>query len=114
LFLEASGKSFSEVLADIPVYYTTPDIRIRYTGEKEKLVRAAVARAESQRAHLVMVDGVKAEYEKGWALMRTSVTEPALTFRFEGETREDMLSVAQRFLEGLGEVSGKVWEQVVE
>ena len=112
--MRKTGKPFSELLADIPSYYSTPDVRIRYTGDTAQLFHDALVHARSQGARLILVDGVKAEYDEGWALMRASVTEPALTFRFEGTIRTDMLNVAQRFLEGLGEIGEKVWKQVVQ
>jgi len=110
----ASGRPFSKIVADLPGYESTPDIRIRYAGDTVRLIRDAAASARKQGARLVLVDGVRAEYDEGWALMRASVTEPALTFRFEGNTQSDMLNVAQRFLAGVGEVGGKVWERVIE
>ena len=67
-----------------------------------------------QGARLVLVDGVKAEYDDGWALMRASVTEPAFTFRFEGNTKADMLNMAERFLSGLGNLGKEVWEKILE
>jgi phosphomannomutase/phosphoglucomutase len=107
-----SGTPISEVIQRMPVFYSTPDIRIRYRGEKEPLIQQAAAHAEQAGARLVRVDGVKAEYPEGWALMRASVTEPAFTFRFEGKTRSDMLHVAERFLAGVGDLADAVLAQV--
>lgn len=108
----ASGISISRALADLPTYFSTPDIRIKYPGEKEPLLRAAAAHAEAEGAKLVLIDGVKAEFPEGWALMRASVTEPAFTLRFEGNTQADMLAVARRFLDGVGEVGDAIWQEV--
>lgn len=110
--LAEGGKPFSECLKDLPRYASTPDLRIAYVGEKEGLIQRTIERAKAQGARLVLIDGVKVEYEKGWALMRASVTEPALTFRFEGETESDMLNVARRFLSGMGELEEKVWNRI--
>lgn len=104
---------FSGLISDLPEYYSTPDLRIKYAGEKEEPILVALAHAKRQGARLVLVDGVKAEYEEGWALMRASVTEPAFTFRFEGNTKPDMLNVAQRFLSGLGNLGKEVWEKIL-
>jgi phosphomannomutase/phosphoglucomutase len=109
----ALGMPISRALADLPTYFSTPDIRIRYRGEKESLLGAAAAHAEAEGAKLVLLDGVKAEFPEGWALMRASVTEPAFTLRFEGNTKDDMLAVARRFLDGVGEVSDAIWQEVI-
>jgi phosphomannomutase/phosphoglucomutase len=102
----------SQLLSDLPRYCSTPDLRIRYAGEKVGLIRKAIDHSTQQGARLVLIDGVKAEYDDGWALMRASVTEPAFTFRFEGSTTEDMLNVAGRFLSGLGPLGDEVLSKV--
>jgi phosphomannomutase/phosphoglucomutase len=45
---------------------------LRYAGELEG-------------AELILIDGLRAEFETGWGLVRASNTQPKLTFRFEGE-----------------------------
>ncbi len=112
-FLAEQRGPFSRFFSDLPRYYSTPDLRIRYLGEKEELIQKARTLAKNQGARLILIDGVKAEYDEGWALMRASVTEPAFTFRFEGNTKPDMLSVARRFLSGLGELGDEVWNRVI-
>jgi phosphomannomutase/phosphoglucomutase len=106
------GKPVSVLLSDFPHYPSTPDLRIKYSGEKEGVIENAIAHAKRQGARVTLVDGVKAEYDGGWALMRASVTEPALTFRFEGNTPADVLKIAEGFLSGLGELGAQVWKQV--
>jgi phosphomannomutase / phosphoglucomutase len=108
------GKPFSQIIAEMPMYYSTPDVRIRFTDAKEPVIQQAALNAEKQGAKLIRVDGVRAEYAEGWALMRASVTEPAFTFRFEGNTRDDLLAVTKRFLEGISEIADPIWAQVVK
>lgn len=110
--LARDEKPLSQTLADLPSYYSTPEIRMRYLGEKKSLIEQAAAQAARDGAQLVRLDGVKAEYADGWALMRASVTEAAFTLRFEGKTREAMLAVAQQFVAGLGDFGRDVWIQV--
>ncbi len=109
-----AGKPVSQIFAAMPNYFSTPDLRIKFTGEKEALLQKAAAHAQSEGARLVSVDGVRAEYPDGWALMRGSVTESALTFRFEGSTKDNMLKVARSFLDGIGEIGDPIWSQVVK
>ena len=111
--LTEAGKSVSQMLSDLPRYPSTPDLRVRYRGNKEEVIQRALTSAKSQGARLVLVDGVKAEFDRGWALIRASVTEPAFTFRFEGNTLPDMLAIAERFLDGLGDLGAQVWKQVL-
>jgi phosphomannomutase/phosphoglucomutase len=111
--LTKAGKPVSQMLSDLPRYPSTPDLRVRYRGDKRVVIQRAITSAKSLGARLVLVDGVKAEFDQGWALIRASVTEPAFTFRFEGNTVSDMLDIAKKFLEGLGDLGTQVWEQVL-
>jgi phosphomannomutase/phosphoglucomutase len=110
--MAAIGKPVSDLLSDIPRYPSTPEVRIKYSGEKGGVIENAIAHAKRQGARVTLVDGVKAEYDEGWALIRASVTEPAFTFRFEGDTPSAMLNVAEGFLSGLGEIGARAWKQV--
>lgn len=106
------GKAFSELLSEVPRYCPSPEIRIRYEGDRSEIVERAKVGARKHGAKLLLIDGVKAEFERGWALVRASVTEPALTFRFEGLTEKDTIEVAERFLEGMGAVKNEVLERL--
>lgn len=110
--IEEGGQPISEVLAQLPVYASTPDIRVHYSGERLPLIQQAAEHARRDGARLVTIDGVKAEYPEGWALMRASVTEAALTLRFEGRTPAEMLAAAERFMRGVPDIAGAVLEQV--
>jgi len=109
-----AGVPASQIFAAMPNYFSTPDLRVKFTGEKDALLQKAAAHAQQGGARLLSVDGVRAEYADGWALMRGSVTESALTFRFEGSTKENMLKVARHFLDGIGEIGDPIWSQVVK
>jgi phosphomannomutase/phosphoglucomutase len=102
----------SSLIAALPVYHSTPEIRVHARGDKQALIEQAAAQAAQDGANLVRLDGVKAEYPKGWALMRASVTESAFTLRFEGDTAADMLAVARTFLNGVPVLRDEVWAQV--
>jgi phosphomannomutase/phosphoglucomutase len=34
------------------------------------------------------IDGLRAEFDRGWGLVRASNTQPALSFRFQGDDQE--------------------------
>ncbi len=110
--LAESGQTLSEIVAAQPVYFGTPDVRIPFTGDDPALFERVSQQAAADGAEVIRIDGVRAEYERGWALVRASVTEPALTLRFEGRTHEDMLAVAETFLAALPEIHDAVMDQV--
>ena len=56
-------------------------------------------------------DGVRIEFEYGWGLIRKSVTEEALTFRFEGGDRASLEAVVANFISKLGSLGDALREQ---
>ena len=49
------------------------------------------------------VDGVRIDTPGGWALARSSVTEPAMTFRFEGLDWHALDDLVERFCHAMPE-----------
>jgi len=88
---ELSGhimRSFSERVADFPVYVSTPEIRIEVTEEQKwEIVERAVEHFKA-RYDVIDVDGVRVLFGDGWALLRTSNTQPVIVARFEARTPE--------------------------
>jgi phosphomannomutase/phosphoglucomutase len=89
----------------------TPDLRIPFTGDATSAVERIL---ESCGGRVTRLDGVRAEYEDGWALARASITEPAITFRFEGRDRSQLAEIAARFLAGVPELRTQVLEKIIE
>ena len=44
------------------------------------------------------IDGVRAEFDNGWALVRASNTGPNITVRFEGKTEKDVEKIKEEFM----------------
>ena len=57
------------------------------------------------------LDGVRVQFERGWGLIRESITEPKLTLRFEGETLSDLREVMAHFLEPVPELYVEVLKE---
>lgn len=85
----ASGdKPLSELLADLPNYPVTPEIRADCPDEIKFDVVAKVAEHFKSRYDVVDIDGVRVNFEHGWGLCRPSNTQPVLVLRFEADTDE--------------------------
>ena len=105
------GRPLSALAAQISSYTTTPDIRISYGGDRHAALEK-VAAALGDDCEVIRLDGVKAEYPDGWALMRVSVTEPVLTFRFEASRQRDLPRIVSRFLSSTPELRDAVLQQM--
>jgi len=86
--LSKTGKSLSELLADVPQSHTTPEIRVECPdGEKFGLVDRLREEFRA-RYSIIDVDGVRIVFEDGWGLVRASNTQPALVLRFEARSKD--------------------------
>jgi phosphomannomutase / phosphoglucomutase len=83
-----SGKSVSELLADIPRYVSTPEIRIDCPDEKKFAVVAAAVQHFKKLHDVIEVDGARVLYGDGWGLIRASNTQPIIVARFEALTQK--------------------------
>ncbi len=89
----------------------TPDMRIPFAGDALAAVEAI---ADQCGGAVTRLDGVRASYEGGWGLARASITEPAITFRFEGRDRDHLRQIADQFLAGAGPLRNQVLERIHE
>ena len=91
--LSNTNLNISDFLEDVPKYITSPESYIT-VGEdnKEKIVSKIYNYAKVRGYEVIDIDGVRIEYDDGFALVRKSNTSPCLTTRFEGSTLEVMES----------------------
>jgi len=94
-----SGKSVHELLADVPRFVSTPEIRVDCADDlKFGVVEKAVAHFRAEHK-VIDVDGVRVLFPDGWGLIRASNTQPVLVMRFEAKT-EAHLAAIQSEMEG--------------
>jgi phosphomannomutase/phosphoglucomutase len=91
--LSRSKQKLSEMLADLPVTYSTPEIRVYASEEVKFKIVDEVRRALAARYPIVDIDGVRATLPQGWALVRASNTQAALVMRFEADTAEGLEAI---------------------
>jgi phosphomannomutase/phosphoglucomutase len=96
--LSKTDRKLSRLLEDVSKTVFTPEIRVDCPDEiKFKVVEKV--REELRKDHpIIDVDGVRAQFEDGWGLVRASNTQPVLVLRFEALT-EKRLTEIRRFVE---------------
>jgi phosphomannomutase/phosphoglucomutase len=92
-----SGKSVSELLADVPKFVSTPEIRVDVPEERKFDIVADAVRHFGARREVVDVDGARVLFGDGWGLIRASNTQPVLVMRFEALTRERLDAIRAEF-----------------
>ena len=90
--LSRTDKPFSQLLADVPKMYSTPEIRMECSEDiKFKAVEELTRHFKDNGYDVVDVDGARVTFEDGWGLVRASNTQSVIVLRFEGtsEKRRD-------------------------
>lgn len=88
--LSHSEANITEMLADINIYYATPEIRVKSSDEEKFLVVEQVKAYFKDKYRINEIDGARILFPHGWALVRASNTGPELIVRCEGKTPEDL------------------------
>jgi len=87
--LSNTDKKLSELLSDVPKYFSTPEIRVETESDEVKFAIAEKAKKYfSDNYEVFDIDGVRILFGDGWGLVRASNTQPVLVLRFEARTKE--------------------------
>ncbi|MFN2635887.1 MAG: phosphomannomutase/phosphoglucomutase [Gemmatimonadaceae bacterium] len=85
-----SGKSVRQLLADVPRFVSTPEIRVDCPDDKKFGIVEEAQKYFSSKYDVITVDGVRVLFGDGWGLIRASNTQPVLVMRFEARTKEQL------------------------
>ena len=97
--LSNTDKKMSELYNDINVYYSTDELKINTTEEnKYKIVEAVKKYVISKNYKYNDIDGIRVEFEDGWALIRFSNTGPVISVRFEASSNERLKEITAEFM----------------
>jgi len=97
------SKDPSSVLNGLPTSYSTPELNVPCAeGEPQQVVKQLLETAQFPGAkEIITIDGLRAEYDDGFGLVRASNTTPVLVLRFEGHTPEAMHRIENDFMAAL-------------
>ena len=91
--LSQTGQKISALLSDIPQTYSTPEIRIDCADNKKAGVVQKIKRHFRNRPGIVDIDGVRIHFKDGWALVRSSNTQPVIVMRFEASSAKSLQKI---------------------
>ncbi|MFV2059191.1 MAG: phosphomannomutase/phosphoglucomutase [Gammaproteobacteria bacterium] len=86
------------ILASLPDMVNTPELHLKTAeGENHEFMEKLYDSADFGSANVLMIDGIRADYEDGWGLVRASNTTPSLVFRFEGKDQAALERIQEQF-----------------
>lgn len=92
------GRSSADVFAEVPNSINTPELKLNIPEDKKfKLIESFIKKSLFDDAKITTIDGIRVEFKDGFGLMRASNTSPAITFRFEGDTKESLVRIEKAF-----------------
>ena len=106
--LSRTKRTLSELKAEIPVYYSTPEMRMEAENDQIKfMISNKAVEYFSQHYDCITVDGVRIKFGDGWGLVRASNTQPVIVCRFEAnspERRDEIMNIVLKKLSEFGEL----------
>ena len=112
--LTNTGRRLSELLADVPEYFSTAETRVPCADRfKFQVVEELTARFKRE-FDVIDVDGARVQFPDGWGLVRASNTQPVIVARCEATTPEGLERITARLKKELlrfEEVGDFAWEK---
>ena len=91
--LSQTQQSVSALLADIPKTFVTSEIRMDCDDDKKAAVVAKIKEHYRNNPDVIDIDGVRIPFPDGWALVRSSNTQPVIVMRFEATSAERLQAI---------------------
>ncbi len=92
-------RPLTELNESVPVYFASEEIKYPIDDSlKTELVNRIKYYLDSQNVKYNDVDGIRIDFEDGFALIRQSNTTPNLTLRFEKKTKEDLEKLQEEYI----------------
>ena len=88
--LSKTDKKLSELLADLPRTFSTPELRVECSDESKFQIVQQIAEHFSRTNKVITIDGARIIFENGWGLVRASNTQAILVLRFEADSEDNL------------------------
>lgn len=109
-YLARTKEPLSALIASMPAYVNSPEVRVTCTDEAKFRIVEEVAAHFAKDHEVITIDGVRALFEDGWGLLRPSNTQPVLVLRFEARTAEGLSRIEGAFRDVLSRFPEVQWE----
>jgi phosphomannomutase/phosphoglucomutase len=102
--LSKYDKTLSELADEIPKYKSTPELRLDCGTDDNKFkLMKELDKYFKKYYKVIDVDGVRILFEDGWALVRSSNTQPVIVLRMEAKTDKSLKKIIKTIYEKLSQ-----------
>ena len=102
--LSYTNKDINQLLNGLNEYYSTEELKFTSSDDKKFAVVDKVREyADSKGYKYNDIDGIRVNFEDGWALVRCSNTGPNITARFEASTKDRLQELQDEFVGKINE-----------
>jgi phosphomannomutase/phosphoglucomutase len=103
-YLSHQKAPLSEIIASMPQYVTSPEIKAECADAEKYGVVEAVTATFKQRypGRVNDINGARVSFEHGWGLVRASSNLPELVLIFEADTEAHLREIYAEFRDALG------------
>lgn len=96
--LSHTNEDLSSLLEGINVYYSTRELKIEVEDSKKfEIIDKLTDYCRNKNYNILTIDGVKAKFDDGFALVRASNTGPNITMRYEASSEEKLSAIEAEF-----------------
>jgi phosphomannomutase/phosphoglucomutase len=88
--LSNGSESLSQMLADMPTTFVTPEIRVQCDDDKKFDIVEKVKSQFCRDYEVIDVDGARILFPQGWGLVRASNTQDVIVMRFEADSKQSL------------------------
>ncbi len=107
--LSKKTEPISELLSELPIYVSTPEIRIDCEDDRQKFdIVKNVKEYFINKYECNLIDGIRIEFPYGWGLIRNSNTQPVIVCRFEADNQENLEKIQNLIFQKIRYFGGDV------
>ncbi|MFW6092335.1 MAG: phosphomannomutase/phosphoglucomutase [Pseudomonadota bacterium] len=101
-----TDQSIDELVAQFPVTFSTPEIKVTTTEQaKFEIVDRLAGEGDFGTGAITAIDGLRVDFADGWGLIRPSNTSPVLSLRFEADDADALERIQALFQEQLTRIA---------
>jgi phosphomannomutase/phosphoglucomutase len=104
------GLSSSELFATLPNSLSTPEINVHFEedGAQHDFMKKFASAVDLPNAKITTIDGIRADYDNGWGLVRASNTTPSLVIRFEADSEKTIETIKDDFRQQMSKTDASI------